>query len=174
MEPVRGGGLANLREDVSEIFRRVDPKASAPSWAFRWVASHSNAQVILSGMSDMDQVKDNIATFSPVKPLNEKEYAAVREVVDKIRSLPTIPCTSCRYCVEGCPQKIAIPDFFERYNDYVRFSKPSFKRYYSELTGGSSENACISCGACSSVCPQHIGIPEALVKIHDAAAAIRD
>lgn len=172
MEPVRGGSLANLRDDVSEIFHNANSDASIPSWALRWVASHPNVQVVLSGMSNMEHVNDNIATFSPVMPLNEQEYEVIRAVVDKIKSLPTIPCTKCRYCVEGCPQGIDIPELIERYNDYIRFSEPLFKRYYRELTGGSSENNCISCGACSAVCPQHIDVPDALVKIHDAAAAI--
>ena len=173
MEPVRGGGLANLPDDINKIFKDHNPTASVPSWCFRWVAGHPNVAVVLSGMSDLAQAEDNIKTFTDFKPLDAAEQAVLQKANEAIKALPTVPCTACKYCVDGCPMSIKIPDIFEVYNDFVRFAKPSYPRYYNEVTDGKDENLCISCGACVAVCPQHIDIPEALARADKAAAEAR-
>lgn len=169
MEPVRGGGLANLPEGINKLFKDKNPAASVPSWCFRWVMSHPNVAVVLSGMSDLSQVEDNIKTFENFKPLDESELSVIKQAVTAIKALPTVPCTACGYCVEGCPMGIKIPDIFDCFNDFVRFVKSSYPRHYAAATGGSGENTCISCGACVAVCPQHINIPEELVRAHEAS-----
>ena len=117
MEPVKGGSLANFSDDINAKFKAMDKDASIASWAFRWVGSHSNAKVILSGMSNEEQVEDNLKTFSNFKPLNEAEEKMISEIVSDLQSRVQNGCTGCRYCMP-CPAGVNIPQNFALWNKY--------------------------------------------------------
>ncbi|MDR3120810.1 MAG: aldo/keto reductase [Clostridiales bacterium] len=168
MEPVRGGGLSNPDSPaVKKIQEKLSGSGVTPAaLAFRWAAELKNAFVILSGMSTLQQVEENVATFSPVKPLSSAELAAINETVGVLKSLPTVPCTGCEYCVDGCPKQINIPELFDRYNAHLFFKNTrNFVQFYPPE--GKRASDCVECGACSAVCPQHIDIP-AQLKVVDA------
>lgn len=162
MEPLKGGTLANLNEDISSIFKSYNKDASIASWAIRYVASLSNVSIVLSGMSSFNQLNDNVSYMKDFKPLNDEEYNVLNNVVNKINSTIAIPCTACQYCVEGCPKKIAIPKYFHLYISLKQQSSDSWssqKVYYENIAkqhGRASE--CISCGRCERSCPQHLKI----------------
>ena len=164
MEPVKGGTLANLSPEHEEIFKAARPKASAASWALRYVASLPGVMTILSGMSTPEQMADNIGTFTAFEPLSDEEQRLVRKVRDSILSTPLIGCTSCRYCCDGCPQSINIPEIFKARNSAVVF-KDGWRAsgFYKGLTeNGGKAGDCIGCGQCEGVCPQHLNIIELL------------
>lgn len=168
MEPVRGGFLANLPESVSTLFTSFDDKKSVASWALRWVAGLPNVKVILSGMSNMEQVEDNISIFSNDYLLSEQEYRVVDQAVECLFSIKTIPCTSCKYCIE-CPSTIDIPYIFEIFNQYKLFGdKELAKAKYNAIVASKKVDACIMCNACVCVCPQQIAIPEQLKNVERA------
>ena len=158
MEPLRGGKLANVEPSVLEpvLKNRQDTPCSL---AFRFLQSINGVFVTLSGMSNFDQVKDNITTFESSKPLNENELSLLLEIARKMTS--SVPCTSCRYCTEYCPQGLDIPKLISLYNEFV-FSGGGFMApmYISTLPDDKRPSACIGCGSCSAVCPQAINIPE--------------
>ena len=158
MEPVRGGMLAKLDPDSCEILRQAEPNRSIASWAIRFAASLPNVITVLSGMTEMEQVKDNLATMDPFQPLNDSERAVLDHALQVFKEKKTIPCTKCRYCVEQCPQSIQIPEIIASMNA-LAFSgdRNGFKDFLSKLENKPS--ACISCGACEDICPQHIEIP---------------
>jgi predicted aldo/keto reductase-like oxidoreductase len=160
MEPVKGGLLAGFLPPLAEILNGVNPHASLPSWAIRFAASLDNVITVLSGMSNIDQMEDNLATMSNFHPLNDAEYAAIERVRDALDAVENIPCTKCNYCAKGCPQKIAIPDIFDAMNQYLVFDNLEIaKHFYGFVTrGGNTAGKCVECGQCESVCPQHIGI----------------
>lgn len=166
MEPVRGGFLHRLPDAMTEVFKAKDPEASNASWAIRWVANHPMVKVILSGMSTMEQVDDNLEVLSNFKPLTEDELKTIEKVRDMLLSQPGVPCTACEYCISECPMGIEIPKIFKLYNDYTQnLNVGQLKRGYKELEHKADE--CISCGACVAKCPQHIEIYTELAKIHD-------
>ena len=122
MEPVRGGYLATIDEQRAKPFLEMEPNRSIASWAVRWVASLPQVAVVLSGMSDEQQLKDNVATMTNFEPMNEQELQAVAKVVEEIRKVNEIPCTGCRYCMD-CPMGVDIPEIFAIYSRYKIFEK---------------------------------------------------
>lgn len=165
MEPVKGGTLANVPEQVSSIFKNANPNVSVPSWAIRFAASLDNVKMVLSGMSNMEQLKDNISTMENFKPLSKDEYKVIELAVNAINGKIAIPCTGCSYCTDGCPMQIPIPKYFSLYNADVieRAANPrdwtSQSEYYDRLTQNSSAASdCIECGQCENSCPQHLPI----------------
>ncbi|MBR6807706.1 MAG: aldo/keto reductase [Clostridia bacterium] len=165
MEPVRGGKLAKLPKKTEAVMKMLRPGSSSASWAFRWLMNFPNVRVILSGMSDMSQLCDNIDTFSELSPLNGKECALLEDVARELKN--TLPCTSCRYCTDVCPMGLDIPYMISIYNEMATF--PSFMATM-RLEGFPEEklpSACISCGACSRICPQNIDVPATLASLHE-------
>lgn len=159
MEPVKGGTLAKLPKKAEDVLKALHPDWSAASWAIRFVASLENVMVVLSGMSTPEQMDDNTAYMKELEPLTEKEkQVLLGEVVDSIHEAAKIPCTACRYCVEGCPMNIAIPEYFALYNDEITDKgNPEHAKRYAELTkehGKASD--CVECGQCEGACPQHL------------------
>lgn len=161
MEPVKGGSLAALKPELEEKFKAVRPEASIASWAFRFVASLPGVMTILSGMTHIDQMQDNISTFTNFEPLSEEERAVVDDVRAIMLNIPLIGCTSCRYCCDGCPKHISIPDVFRAVNTMTLYNETFRpKSFYNGLVSSGSGRAsdCIGCGQCESVCPQHLPI----------------
>ena len=170
MEPVKGGMLANLQPELEELLKAVRPEASAASWALRFVGSLDGVMTILSGMSSEEQMEDNLNTFRHFEPLSEQEQQVIQTVVKKMQDKPLIQCTSCRYCCDGCPMSIHIPDIFRALNTarlYPGDNRP--KMFYKNLVGAGSGRAgdCIGCGQCESVCPQHLPVIELLKEASD-------
>lgn len=160
MEPVKGGTLARVPQPVADIFKKHNPDASVASWAVRYTASLSNVLTVLSGMSNMEQVDDNTAYMCDCKPLDGRETEIVAQVTDYIRSNVLIACTECRYCVDGCPQKISIPDYFALYNKHKLSDGQSNApaQFAEHGARGGKPSECVKCGLCEKVCPQHLQI----------------
>jgi len=169
MEPVKGGNLANLPEEAGAVLDALNGGSHA-SYAVRFAASHEGVAMVLSGMSSLEQMEDNLSYMENFQPLNQQEREALDKVCEIMRSQSSIPCTGCSYCVAGCPMNIAIPDLFACYNSKQRYKTWNAPFYYSVSTGGDHGKAsdCIACGQCEQACPQHLPIP-ALMK--DVAAA---
>lgn len=166
MEPVKGGTLASMPENAANILKGYAPEKSLASWALRYCASLDGVKMILSGMSDMSQIYDNVSTLFAPNALNEEEYALVNEVTKALLAIKTVPCTACKYCVEGCPMSISIPDLLSCINHFRRYGKTekSATDYQKFTKEKGLASQCIGCGQCESVCPQHIAIPEALAE----------
>lgn len=168
MEPVKGGTLANIPEEAENLFKESDPDASVPSWAIRFAASLDNVMVVLSGMSDVTQIEENSDCILNFKPLTEDEKQLCYKVGEIINNRIAIPCTGCSYCTEGCPKKIAIPQYFSLYNDNMRENiaekgwTASFANYDVLALKFGRARDCIGCGQCEGVCPQHLPIIENL------------
>ena len=163
MEPVKGGTLARVPESVEKMFRDARPEMSISSWAIRFAASQEHVMMVLSGMSNMEQLLDNTSYMADFQPLSAEEQALVKKAVDAINSSIAIPCTGCSYCTEGCPQHIAIPKYFSLYNaDMQEIKEKSWRpqgEYYTRLAmnfGKASD--CLECGQCEQACPQHLPI----------------
>ena len=165
MEPVKGGALAKLPEEMTAIFNGVDDSRSVASWAFRFLGSLPNVKVILSGMTTMEQLEDNLKTFADFSPLNEKEQAAVEQVTKVYRGRQKNRCTTCEYCMP-CPFGVKIPNNFKLWNTgYIYEDLPTAKQQYFELEAGERASACQECGSCEPKCPQGIEIIEDLKKV---------
>jgi len=175
MEPVRGGGLAVLCQESLEIFNDANPNVSAASWAIRYAASFPEVLCVLSGMSNMDHVVDNITTIKNFKPIDESEYAVIQKALNVYLKMGDIPCTGCQYCIE-CPKNIDIPTIFSIYNIYLRKKEEILNNgrtpevdflisYNGHISKMRTANLCINCGFCVNHCPQHIDIPANLVKV---------
>ncbi len=165
MEPVKGGTLADPPSEVKRIFDEVNPGASYASWAIRYVASMEGILSVLSGMSNIEQMQDNLSYMKDFKPLNEAEKEAIRKAQDILGASEEIPCTACHYCTEGCPQQIAIPDIFKAMNRQIaRGELQKATKDYQSVTESAKASDCIQCGQCESACPQHLPIIEHLQK----------
>ncbi len=160
MEPVRGGMLADLGEEAEAKFRSARPDRSQASWALRFVGSQPGIMTILSGMSSEAQMAENIETFKNFEPLSENEQNVIDEVTDSVLAIPQIGCTACRYCCDGCPMRISIPDVFRTINTLRRYPDDwRSKNFYAGLIERSGKASdCIGCGQCESVCPQHLPV----------------
>lgn len=170
MEPVKGGTLAKVPEEVKKMFKEYNPDASIPSWAVRYAASLPNVFMVLSGMSSIDQMLDNTSYMADFKPINEEEAELIKKAADVINASIEIPCTGCSYCAPGCPKNIPIPRYFALYNvDKLESDEKTWNiedEYYINLTkdhGKASD--CIACGQCEGICPQHLPIIENLKKV---------
>lgn len=160
MEPVKGGFLADMNDDVMAVFKPARPSHSAAAWALRFAASREGIITVLSGMSSIAQMEDNLSTMKSFEPMNEEDNAVIGQVMDILNSIPVIACTACNYCVDDCPQKINIPGVFRLANDYKIYGNLTASRgAYGWVThGGGKASGCISCAACEQRCPQHLEI----------------
>ncbi|MCR5596227.1 MAG: aldo/keto reductase [Lachnospiraceae bacterium] len=160
MEPVRGGMLASMDPETEAKFKAVRPDKSVASWALRFVGSLPGVMTILSGMSNEEQMKDNLSTFTNFEPLSNEEMKVVDEVTESLLGMPQIGCTACKYCCDGCPMKISIPDVFRTINTLRRYPDDwRSKNFYQGLISRSGKASdCIACGQCERVCPQHLPI----------------
>lgn len=166
MEPVKGGALSSLPEQAVEVLKKANPEASPASWAIRYAASLEGVITVLSGMSTLEQMQDNVAVMENWKPLSEAERETIAQVQGILASIPQIPCTDCKYCIEDCPENINIPGAFSAVNDYMIYKNIGrAKGDYAWATQKMAKaSACIQCGQCEAVCPQSIAIIEELAK----------
>ena len=159
MEPVRGGTLCRLEEKHEARLRALCPERTVPQWAFRFLQGFPDVTVTLSGMSNMHQLQDNIATYAESKPLTQEEADTLVDIAAEMTAVDTVPCTGCRYCVTHCPKGLDIPWLIELYNEQV-YSGGGFRvpMALQSVTADKRPGACIGCGACEAVCPQKIHI----------------
>jgi predicted aldo/keto reductase-like oxidoreductase len=167
MEPVKGGSLACVSEEIERLFRAYHPNMSTASWALRFAASLKGVFVVLSGMSSFEQVVDNVSYMHDFIPLNSKEKEIIKKATEIINHNMAIPCTSCRYCVDSCPQKIPIPQYFALYNDQKQFGlSPNQMTYYTNLVREYRKASdCIECQQCKEHCPQRIDIVKQMKEV---------
>ena len=175
MEPVKGGSLAALPEEVEAPFKEARPEASTSSWAFRWVASHPDVHVVLSGMSTMEQVEDNLKTFGNFEPLTEKEEKIVEGVAAAIKARTKNGCTGCAYCMP-CPHGVNIPKNFRIWNDLAMYGNEEITRqnYFKYLPEAERADKCKACGKCEKVCPQSLSIRENLKQVQKEMEALKN
>ena len=166
MEPVKGGSLVNLPEEAKKVLDDLHGGSPA-SYAIRFAAGFPGMMMVLSGMSDLDQMKDNLSYMRDFKPLNETELAAVNKVQEIFHKMNMIPCTACRYCVEGCPKQISIPDLFAIMNIKQLHHDWNADYYYEEVhtAPGRRASDCLKCGKCEKICPQHLPIRKLLEEV---------
>ena len=166
MEPVKGGNLVNLPEEARKVLDELHGGSPA-SYAIRFAAGFPGMMMVLSGMSSMEQMKDNLSYMKDFQPLNETELEAVKKVQSIFRGMNLIPCTACRYCTDGCPRQIAIPDLFAVMNTKQIYHDWNADFYYNNVYTGAGRRAsdCVQCGRCEKVCPQHLPIRRLLTEI---------
>ena len=166
MEPVKGGSLVNLPDDAKKVLDDLHGGSPA-SYAIRFAAGFPGMMMVLSGMSNMEQMKDNLSYMRDFKPLNETELAAVNKVQEIFHKMNMIPCTACRYCVEGCPKQISIPDLFAIMNIKQLHHDWNADYYYEEVhtAPGRRASDCLKCGKCEKICPQHLPIRKLLEEV---------
>ena len=166
MEPVKGGSLVNLPEEAKKVLDALHGGSPA-SYAIRFAAGFPGMMMVLSGMSNMEQMKDNLSYMRDFKPLNETELAAVNKVQEIFHKMNMIPCTACRYCVEGCPKQISIPDLFAIMNIKQLHHDWNADYYYEEVhtAPGRRASDCLKCGKCEKICPQHLPIRKLLEEV---------
>jgi predicted aldo/keto reductase-like oxidoreductase len=170
MEPVKGGTLVNLPEEAASLLKDAAPQASLASWAIRFAAGLDGVLTVLSGMSTQEQVEDNTRYMRDFRLLTGEEQALLKQVSDLIRAKTAIPCTNCRYCTTECPRNIAIPDYFDLYNNMKRLKNTSYLSnqtvYYANLTRNHGKASdCIQCGLCEKNCPQNLPVRELLREV---------
>lgn len=163
MEPLRGGRLCKLSKEETEHLKSLRPEETVPAWAFRFLQAIPEVTMVLSGMSDSEQLQENIQTFEEERPLNQEEWDALLQVAQKMIEKKVLPCTACRYCVSHCSKGLDIPSLLELYNEHV-FSEGGFlaPMALSAMPKEKQPSACIGCRSCESVCPQQIKISEAM------------
>lgn len=163
MEPARGGRLVELPDRAAEILKSVDPDASIASWAYRFCYNLPNVITVLSGMSTIDQVKENVADYAANRPFDARESQALDDVIAALKSVPLVPCTNCGYCVKDCPAGVKIPEIMGLLNLEKMVEDHEFvKGLYSWQAAAGPASRCTQCGACEDMCPQSIGIIEQL------------
>lgn len=164
---LKGGLLSSKTSPIAEILKKANPEASIASWAIRFAASLDGVAVVLSGMSNMDQILDNINTVNNLEPLSDEELSVVLEVVDVLNKIPRVPCTECGYCLTSCPQNIYISKLIGLYNDYLVHNTientAAMYRFFTDNVRNAS--ICVSCYSCEKHCPQHIEIADTMAKI---------
>lgn len=173
MEPIKGGSLANPPAIVQEIFRGAAPDASFASWAIRYVASLDGIITVLSGMSNIPQMEDNMSYMSGFQRLTGAEQETIRKVQAALSSVDQIPCTACHYCTDGCPMQIPIPEIFRARNEQLAFGnlERGQEMYDTAIEGRGKASDCISCGQCEGACPQHIPV---ITRIAECAQALEN
>ena len=173
MEPVKGGALASYAPEVEAIFKAERPEKSIASWALRWVASKPQIKVVLSGMSNGEQLKDNLETFNNFEALSEKELETVNKAVEEIKSRIKNGCTGCRYCMP-CPFGVNIPRNFSIWNNYGMYNNAgSAKWHYNSMKEEERADKCMSCGACEDACPQKLPIREQLAQVAELMQSLQ-
>ena len=160
MEPVKGGTLAGPPSGVRQALREASPDASFASWAIRYAASLDGIITVLSGMSDLEQMRDNLSCMKDFRPLDETEQAAIRRARQALSESKSIPCTACRYCTEGCPKNIPIPEIFSARNQQLIWeqTEQGRRRYAHAVKDAGRASDCIACGRCESACPQQLSV----------------
>ena len=163
MEPLRGGRLARLSEKEAAVLQDLSPRRPIPAWAFRFLQNIPNVVVILSGMSNLDQLKDNLSTFETEDPLTEQEWEKLLSLGKEMTNPQALACTACRYCTSHCPQGLDIPHLLALYNEH-RFTGGGFiaPMALSAIAPDKQPSACIGCRSCEAVCPQQLKISEAM------------
>ena len=167
MESVRGGRLAKLTEDAESLLRQTHPDWSIPSWAFRWLKRLPMVQVALSGMSNLEQIQDNVATFADDRALTDEEEALLFRACALFHDQVRVPCTGCRYCCDTCPAGINIPEVLKVYNSF-KLEGAWALNGLKNVEGGMPWD-CVGCGACTQQCPQNIGVPQLMEEMTKAA-----
>ncbi len=164
MEPVKGGALANPHQSVQDVFRAANPEMSVASWAIRFVASLDGILTVLSGMSSVQQMADNLSYMADFKKLTQDELETIHKAQEALKNIESIPCTACHYCTEGCPMQINIPAIFAARNKQLVFNleKQGQGDYNRVTTNRGKASECIACGQCEAACPQHIDIIDRL------------
>lgn len=171
MEPLRGGYLASLGEEEEAFLRKIRPEETIPAWSFRYLQSFPDVTVTLSGMSTMQQLKENIVTYSEDKALNEEELAKLADLAEQMLDKLVVPCTACRYCEPECPKLLDIPFLMDAYNRLAFREAAGMPGFMKELEDHKLPNNCIACHRCEKQCPQNIRIAETMAKL---AAKIAD
>ncbi len=170
MEPVRGGKLANLSEETVGRLHARRPDESPAAWAFRWLQTVPETTVVLSGMSSMAQMEDNVRTYSAEKPLTEEELALLAQISAQLAC--AIPCTGCRYCCDGCPQGLDIPTLLNLFSDMRVASSVIISQRMDSFSPDKQPAACVGCGACAAICPQGLDIPALLQEFAGALSKL--
>jgi len=172
MEPVKGGMLANPPQTVKDVFEKAEPGSSTASWAIRFAASLEGVITVLSGMSNLDQMKDNLNTMKDFHGMNETQKQVIADAQAELRKIPLIPCTVCNYCAKVCPMEIGISGSFTAMNYLTLYSNKALAKHQERLQvtnkGRKLATECVKCGACEQVCPQHIRIRDELVRVAEA------
>ena len=171
MEPVKGGTLASPPQPILDILKAADPEASPASWAIRYVASLPGILSVLSGMSNIEQMEDNLSYMKEFRPLSDEERDVMRRAQAALAEIDQIPCTGCHYCTEGCPQQIPIPEIFSAMNRKLIWNQEeqAKKDYERETKDKSKASDCIACGQCEMACPQQIPV---IKRLAECAAAL--
>ena len=169
MEPIKGGTLANPPKKVADLFKAANPDAGFASWAIRFAASLPGVMTVLSGMSNVEQMKDNLSYMSDFKPLTEEEQEVILKAREIIENDISIPCTACHYCTDGCPMQIPIPEIFKIYNgNLLSRNNPRAKKAYNDTVAGRGKaSECVHCGQCEGACPQSLPIMQLLEECTD-------
>ena len=170
MEPLRGGRLAGLQEKDANVLKELRPQEEIPAWAFRFLQSIPGVTVVLSGMSDEEQLKDNLRTFEEDRALNEEEMSALMGITDRMMDQKSVPCTACHYCVSHCPQGIDIPRMISLYNEHLMTTGYGGMGFIAPMALAAvpeekKPSACLHCRSCEKVCPQMIGISEVMTDL---------